>query len=71
MTELFLLKNVVKKILCNRNYMEQGCRVYFSFQPIRGETRSIHTRDLTSFFSVLTFTKNNAMNNKKNNNICL
>ena len=48
--------------------MEQGCRVYFLFQPIRGKTRSIHTRDLTSFFSVLTFTKNNAMKNKKNNN---
>ena len=48
--------------------MEQGCRVYFSFQPIRGKTRSIHTRDSTSFFSVLTFTKNNAMNNKNNNN---
>ena len=45
--------------------MEQGCRVYFSFQPIRSEKGSIHTRDLTSFFTVLTFTKSECYEQQK------
>lgn len=45
MTELFLLKCWEK--ICNRNFMEQGCRICFWFQLIRREKHSIHKRDLS------------------------